>query len=378
MASKRDYYEVLEVEKGATADEVKKAYRKKAMKYHPDRNRDNPEAMEKFKEATEAYEVLSSGEKRETYDRFGHAGVSNSGGAQWDPNAFSGFEDIFGDMGSFGDIFGSFFGGGGRRSRRSGSRDGNDLRYDLEIDFVDAAFGIQKKIKVPRKEKCNDCAGTGARKGTQSQICPDCGGSGQIRRSQGFFSIGTACSRCRGEGQVILNPCPSCHGSGQTKKTREISVKIPGGVTSDATLKIGGQGEGGIKGGYDGDLYVVIHVKPHKNFERVGDDIICEVPLGFTQVTLGDEIFVPTLNGKKARIKIPGGTQTGDIFRLKGQGVQHLGHAGFGDLLVKVDVKVPKKLSTKQKSLLKELAELSKESQSPEPVNLLSGKRGRR
>ena len=373
VANKRDYYEVLGVAKSSGKDEIKKSYRKLAMKYHPDKNRGNASAMNKFKEATEAYEVLANDEKRQTYDRFGHDAVNaaGAGGQRWDPNSFSGFEDIFGDMGSFGDIFENFFGGGrGRSSRRSGVKHGDDLRYDLEIKFEEAAFGIQKKIVIPRQETCHDCKGTGSQKQTKSDVCPDCGGSGQVRRSQGFFSISSACHRCQGSGYVIKDPCRACSGTGQVKKKRTISVKIPAGVESGSHLKITGEGGAGVKGGYNGDLYVVIHVSPHKYFERHENDVICEVPISFAQAALGAEITVPTLDGKRAKIKIPSGTQPGKIFRLRGQGIPMLGRSGKGDQLVKIDISVPKGLTSRQKELLREFAHINKDDTSPDPSSL--------
>lgn len=370
MAAKRDYYEVLGVAKTATADEIKKAYRKLAMQYHPDRNRDNPAAMDKFKEATEAYEVLSSPEKRKIYDSYGFEGVNSSGGPQWDPNSFRGFEDIFGDFGSFGDIFGSFFGGGSRRQRRGGARDGRDLSIELTITFAEAAFGVEKTIEIARRELCNECKGSGAKKGTSSEVCPDCGGSGQVRRSQGFFSISTACGRCQGTGQILRNPCPACSGEGLERRKRKLSIKVPAGVGEGAHLKIGGEGEAGVKGGYNGDLYVAIRVKPHEFFERMEDDIVCAIPISFPQAALGCEIFVPTLDGKKAKLKVPAGTQSGSIFRLRGQGMHHLGRSSRGDQLVKIEVHTPEKLSAKAKKLVEELQEQLGAATSPEPLSL--------
>jgi len=370
MAAKRDYYEVLGLSKSATQDDIKKAYRKLAMKYHPDRNRDNREAIEKFKEATEAYEVLSSEEKRQVYDNYGFEGVNNSGGPQWDPNSFRGFEDIFGDFGSFGDIFGSFFGGGrSRRSRKSGARNGRDLSIELTIDFEDAAFGVEKKIEIARKELCGDCKGSGAKKGTSAEVCLDCGGSGQVRRSQGFFSISTRCPRCHGNGQTISHPCSTCGGEGLERKKRQLSIKIPGGVVDGSHLKIGGEGEVGLNGGYNGDLYVAIGVNEHSFFERIDDDIVCVVPISFPQAVLGCEIFVPTLEGKKAKLRIPPGTQSESIFRLRGQGVQHLGRSSRGDQLVRVEVVVPTKLPSKAKKIVEDLRSALGEESSPDPVS---------
>ena len=376
MASnKRDYYEVLGVEKSAGKDDIKKAYRKLAMQYHPDRNRDNPDALEKFKEATEAYEVLSNDEKRSTYDRFGHEGIAAAGGAgNFDPRNFSGFEDIFG---SFSGIFESFFGGGGRRGGASGARHGQDLRYDLEITLEEASFGAQRRIEVPRRETCDECKGSGAAAGSQAETCADCGGSGQVRRSQGFFTLSTTCPRCRGEGRVISNPCPACRGSGQIRRTRTIQVRIPAGVQSDTHLKMTGEGEAGARGGYSGDLYIVIHVQGHRYFERHGDDFICEIPISMTQAALGAEISVKTLDAKQVKLKIPAGTQNDSILRIRGQGANRLNHSGRGDLLVKIVVHIPESLSSKQKQLLRDLAALDTENTAPEPTDLFAKKRGR-
>jgi molecular chaperone DnaJ len=382
MASKkRDYYEVLGVEKAAEKEDIKKAYRKLAMQYHPDRNRDNPEAMEKFKEATEAYEVLSNDEKRSTYDRFGHDGLAASGGAgNFDPRNFSGFEDIFGgSFGGFGDLFENLFGGGRRGSRASstGARHGQDLRYDMEITLSEACFGAQKRIEVGRRESCETCNGTGAAEGSKAETCPDCGGSGQIRRSQGFFSISSTCPRCRGEGRIISNPCTACRGSGQVKRTRAIQVRIPAGVDGGASLKMTGEGEAGIRGGYSGDLYIVLHVAPHRHFERHGDDLVCEIPISITQAALGAEIMVATLEEKQVKLKIPPGTQNESILRVRGQGANHLNRGGRGDMLVKIDVRIPESLNAKQKQLLRDFADQSKENTSPEPTDLLARHRGR-
>jgi len=373
--SKRDYYEVLGVAKGASEDEIKKAYRKKAMKYHPDKNRGNDAAMAKFKEATESYEVLSNKEKRAAYDQFGHAGVNASGGGrpQYNSSAFSGFEDIFGGGGGgFSDIFENFFGGGGGRSRRSRStgRPGNDLRYDLEIDFEEAAFGIEKRIEVPRKEVCSVCNGTGSADGNKPSTCPDCRGTGQVRRSQGFFSVSTPCPRCHGEGSIVSNPCSKCRGTGQVSARRTISVKVPKGIRDGAHLKIRGEGEAGQRGGSSGDLYVVIYVKDHKYFEMYENDVICEVPIAFSQAVLGDNITVATLDGKRAKLKIAAGTKSGSILRLRGMGPYRLGSSFRGDQLVKVVVDVPRSLNSKQKKALKEYAETVKIDSSPEPTKL--------
>lgn len=377
---KRDYYEVLGVGKTAGKEEIKKAYRKLAMQYHPDRNRDNPETLEKFKEATEAYEVLSTDDKRATYDQFGHEGLNASGGAGGvDPRNFSGFEDIFGNAGPFSDFFEGIFGGGRRGGSRasSGARHGQDLRYDLEVTLEEAAFGVQKRVEIPRREACDVCKGSGAASGTQSETCSDCGGSGQIRRSQGFFSISTTCPRCHGEGRIIKNPCQACRGSGQVKRTRTIQVRIPAGVSADAHLKMTGEGEAGTKGGYNGDLYIVIHVKPHKWFERHDSDLVCEIPISMTQASLGAEITVPTLDGKQVKLKIPAGTQTDTILRVRGQGVPLVNKTSRGDLLVKIAVRVPTSLSGKQKQILKDFAAASNETDSPQPSDLFAKRKAR-
>lgn len=377
-ATKRDYYEILGVSKTADKDEIKKAYRKLAMQHHPDRNRENPAAIEKFKEATEAYEVLSSDDKRATYDRFGHEGLKASGGGGgYDPRNFSGFEDIFGNSGPFSDFFEGIFGGGGRRTQSSGARHGQDLRFDLEVTLEEAAFGAQKRIEIPRREACETCHGSGAAAGTQSEVCGDCNGTGQIRRSQGFFSISTTCGRCHGEGRIVRNPCPDCRGSGQVKRTRTIQVRIPAGVSEDAHLKMAGEGEAGTKGGYNGDLYIVLHVKEHKWFERHGDDLVCEVPISISQATLGAEISVPTLDEKHVKLKVPAGTQGESILRVRGQGVAQLNRSGRGDLLVKIVVRIPDSLSGKQKQIMKEFAAVSNDNDSPQPTDLLARRRGR-
>ena len=381
MASgKRDYYEVLGVGKTTGKEDIKKAYRKLAMQYHPDRNRDDPEALEKFKEATEAYEVLSNDEKRSTYDRFGHEGLSAAGGAgSYDPRNFSGFEDIFGNFGPFSDFFDGIFGGGGRRGTRgaSGAKHGQDLRYDLEITLEEAALGVQKRVEIPRREACDACQGTGAASGTQSETCPDCGGTGQVRRSQGFFSISTTCNRCHGEGRIVKNPCQACRGSGQIKKVRTIQVRIPAGVSDDAHLKMTGEGEAGTRGGYNGDLYIVIHVQAHRWFERHEDDLICEVPISIAQAALGAEILVPTLDEKRVKLKIPAGTQNDTILRVRGQGVPQVNRSGRGDLLVKILVRIPESLSGKQKQILKDFAAASNDTDAPQPSDLFAKRKAR-
>lgn len=359
--TKRDYYEVLGVERQAKAEELKKAYRKLALQYHPDRNSD-PESEEKFKEATEAYEVLSDPRKREAYDRFGHQGVQGGFGGGMNPEAFSDFTDIFGD---FSDFFESFFGGGGRRPRRgSGATRGEDLRYDLELTLEEVAQGIEKTVEIPRHEACETCDGSGCAPGASPTTCGTCNGLGQVRFSQGFFSVSRPCPRCGGRGSQIDNPCISCTGSGRTLKRKKLSVKIPAGAETGLRLKVTGEGERGMRGGPPGDLYIFITVKPHELFERDGDDIICDVPFSFTQAGLGAEIEVPTLFGK-AKMKIPAGTQTHKMFRLRGKGLPNLRHHGQGDQFVRVVVETPTKLTARQKELLEEFAKISGEQHNP-------------
>ena len=353
--SKQDYYELLGVQKNASEAELKKAYRKLAMKYHPDRNQGNTESEAKFKEINEAYEVLSDSSKRAVYDQFGHAGLNQgAGGAGGHGGA------DFGDFGDvFGDIFENFFGGRGQGAQRGPSR-GADLRYDLKIKFREAAFGIEKKIKIPRMESCDKCHGSGTKEGTSASTCPLCNGSGQVRQSQGFFSISRTCHQCHGRGQIIKNPCTDCGGLGKVKKSRQISVKIPPGVDNGSRLKVTGGGEAGDIGGHSGDLYVVLFVEPDDYFERHGSDLYCEVPISFATAALGAEIDVETLEAQ-VKMKIPPGTQTHTVFRLKGKGFPHLHRPGKGDQHVRVVLTTPTKLTDKQRNLLKQLAELSGE-----------------
>ncbi len=372
--AKRDYYEVLGLAKNASKDDIKKAYRKLAVKHHPDRNPNDSKAEELFKEATEAYEVLGDEKKRQAYDQFGFAGVEGMGGggagAQDFSSSFRDFEDIFGD---FGDIFGSFFGGESRRgrsSRHSAAR-GADLRYNLEIRFEDAVFGTKAEISYKRHVNCASCGGSGAENGSGRKTCPTCGGSGQVRRSSGFFSIASPCPTCSGEGYVIDNPCKVCHGTGVTEKQQKLKVTIPAGIESGKRINIPRQGDAGPNGGPEGDLYVYIQVRPHEFFERHGNDIYCVVPISFTQAALGAEIRVPTLDRKKVKMKIPPGTQNGKVLRLKNEGIPFLHNASKrGDLYIKIRVEVPKKLSSKSKRLLEELSQLQGENESPQPVSL--------
>jgi molecular chaperone DnaJ len=360
LADKRDYYEVLGVEKSASVDDVKKAYRKLAMKYHPDVNKEAG-AEEKFKELSEAYAVLSDEQKRSTYDKFGHAGMGGYSDADFYNSA--NFNDIFRDMGfgNYDSIFDMFFGGrgGGRGSGR-----GQDLRYDLEVDFKEAAFGVDKEIVFPRMDTCETCHGSGAKPGTKVNTCGACGGTGQVRQvTQSLFGqmvrVGP-CGKCHGKGKTFDTPCPECRGSGKSRRVRKLMVKIPAGVEEGLQLRISGEGEAGTNGMPPGDLYVVVHVKSHQFFQRYGNDILCVMPISITQAVLGDEVEVETLNGK-AKLKIPAGTQTDTTFRLRGEGIQSLRSRGKGDMHVKVVVKVPAKLSDHQRKLYQELANDEKE-----------------
>lgn len=349
--SKRDYYEVLGVAKNASEAELKKAYRRLAMKFHPDRNPDSQEAEDKFKEAKEAYDVLSDGQKRAAYDQFGHAGVDPSmgGGAHGGPGGAS-FSDIFGDV--FGDIFGGAGPGGGRGG--SQVRRGSDLRYDLELSLEEAVSGTTVKIKVPTLEDCKACHGTGAKKGTSPQTCATCGGSGQVRMQQGFFSIQQTCPACHGMGKVIKDPCPACHGQGRVKEHKTLSVKVPAGVDTGDRIRLAGEGESGVQGGPAGDLYVQIHVREHAVFTRDGAHLYCEVPISFTTAALGGELEVPTLDGRVS-LKIPPSTQTGKMFRLRSKGVKPVRGGAVGDLLCRVVVETPVNLTGEQKDLLQRL-----------------------
>lgn len=349
--SKRDYYEVLNVERTASEGEIKSAYRKLALKYHPDRNPGNAEAEELFKEAAEAYSVLADGEKRALYDRFGHAGVNGAAAGGVDPTIFADFSDLFsglGDVFGFGDLF-------GRGRRRSGPQRGADLRYDLEITFEEAARGAETTILIPREETCETCRGSGAAPGTSPETCPQCRGTGQLRYQQGFLTVARPCSNCRGTGSVIAKPCQACRGAGRVGKERKLTVKIPAGIATGQRMRLYGEGEHGSAGGPPGDLYVIVHVHEHEFFHREGDDLYCEVPLAFTTLALGGDIKVPTLEGRH-ELHIPAGTQPGSRFRVRGKGMPNVSGRGHGDLHVIVRVSVPKKLSKDQKALLEELA----------------------
>ncbi len=371
--AKRDYYEVLGVGRDASVDDIKKAYRKIAVQNHPDRNPGDKEAEDRFKEAAEAYEVLSNAEKRKAYDQFGFAGVEGMGGgpgSQGFSSAFRDFEDIFGD---FSGIFESFFGGGGTRGRggrRGGPARGSDLRYDLEISFTDAAFGTKVEVAYEREAPCEACGGTGATSGSGRKTCPTCGGAGQVRRSSGFFSVASVCPTCNGDGTVVDNPCSSCNGNGVVKKRQRVKVTIPAGIANGQRITIPRQGDAARQGGEPGDLHVVVHVLPHKHFERQGNDIYCAVPISFTQAALGADIQVPTLNGKRARVKIPAGTQHGKVLRLKNEGIPVVNSSRRGDMYIKIHVDVPKRVSGRAKDLLKELADLEGEESNPNPIPL--------
>lgn len=366
MAEKRDFYEVLGVDKGASDTDIKKAFRKKAMEYHPDKNPDDKVAEEKFKEVNEAYEILSDKDKKDKYDRFGHAGVDPNagfgggggfggfGGFGGSASGAGGFEDIFGD------IFGSVFGGGGQSNqrRRNAPRKGQDLQKAITITFEEAAFGTKKKVTINRNVECPDCKGTGAEKGTAKKTCPDCNGTGQVQTQQKtpfgtFTNVGT-CPRCKGTGEIIEKPCKKCGGSGHIRKNVTINVDIPAGVDNDSIISLRGQGEPGINNGPPGDLYVIISVTPHKLFTRQGTDLRIEIPITFTQASLGDNIIVPTLK-EKVSYKVPAGTQPNTVFRLKGKGIKSTRSNKVGDLYVKVILEIPTKLNGEQKKLIKEV-----------------------
>jgi len=349
MTTKRDYYEILRVDRNSNEDQIKASYRKLALKYHPDRNPGDKEAEEQFKEAAEAYEVLRDPEKRNIYDHYGHEGLQGTGFS-----GFRGFEDIFS---SFSDIFEDFFGFGTGRRSRTAARRGVDLRYDLAISFMDAAFGVDTGIEIEKLENCPTCETTGCEPGTHPEDCRQCGGFGQISRTQGFFSIRTTCPHCRGEGRTISHPCPECRGTGRVERIKKVSVKIPAGVDTGSRLRLTGEGESGTRGGPPGDLYVFINVKPHNFFERNNNDIICQVPISFVQAALGADINVPTLTGEK-KLRIPKGTQPGEVFRFKGEGIPSLRGHGRGNQIIQVLVKTPTGLTKKQESLLKEFGAL--------------------
>ncbi|MEO6214358.1 MAG: molecular chaperone DnaJ [Vicinamibacterales bacterium] len=348
--SKRDYYETLGVAREATDVQIKSAYRKLALKFHPDRNPGDAAAEESFKEAAEAYSVLADAQKRALYDRFGHAGVSGAGGAGgagFDPTIFADFSDIFSGLG---DMFG--FGGGTRR-RRGGPQRGSDLRYDLEITFDESAAGTETSILIPRDELCETCAGSGASEGTKAETCSQCQGTGQLRQQHGFLTVARPCTNCRGTGKTIAKPCPSCRGAGRIARERKLTVKIPAGIATGQQLRLHGEGEHGTAGGPTGDLYVVVHVQDHEFFQREGDDLYCELPIHYPTLALGGTIKVPTLNGRED-LDIPGGTQPGARFRVRGKGMPNVNGRGQGDLHVIARAAVPKKLTKEQRRILEE------------------------
>lgn len=349
--AKRDYYEILGVNRDASEEEIKKSYRKLAMKYHPDRNPDNPKAEESFKEAKEAYEMLSDSQKRAAYDQYGHAGVDPSAGPGPGGAGFGNFSDAFGDI--FGDIF-----GGGSGGRRSNVYRGADLRYNMEISLEEAARGTETKIRIPVMSSCETCHGSGARPGTSPVTCTTCNGHGQVRMQQGFFSVQQTCPKCHGGGQMVKDPCPTCHGDGRVKQHKTLSVKIPAGVDEGDRIRLSGEGEAGVNGGPTGDLYVVVHLKEHDIFQREGGNLHCEMPISFTVAALGGEIEIPTLDGH-AKMKIPAETQTGATFRLRGKGIKPLRSNEHGDLMCHVVVETPVKLNEKQRELLRELEEIN-------------------
>jgi molecular chaperone DnaJ len=363
--AKRDYYEVLGVSKGASEQELKKAYRRIAMKCHPDRNPDDKTAEDKFKEASEAYEVLTDPNKRAAYDQFGHAGVEGAGGMGGGAGGFGNFSDIFGDV--FGDIFGAAGRGRGGPSR------GADLRYTLELSLEDAVRGTTVQIKVPTLVTCEPCDGTGSREGSRPSTCTTCGGIGQVRMQQGFFSVQQTCPNCRGRGTIITDPCRSCHGQGRVEETKTLSVKVPPGVDSGDRIRLSGEGEAGMEGGPPGDLYVQVAVKPHEFFERDGKNLYCEVPISFVDAALGGELEVPTLDGR-VKLKVPTETQTGKLFRLRGKGVTPVRGGAPGDLMCRVVVETPVNLNSKQKELLREFQEsMSDNKNSPRQSSWFEG-----
>ena len=364
--AKRDYYEVLGVQKNATKDDIKKAYRKLAIQYHPDKNPGNKVAEEKFKEATEAYEVLADDQKRQAYDQFGFAGVEGMGGPS--PHDFSqvfrGFEDIFGD---FSGIFDTIFGGGSRRGH-GGPRQGSNLRYDIEISFKDAVFGTKVEVQYNRSDSCPACKGSGAANGAGRKVCPTCKGTGQIRQSAGFFSMASPCPSCGGQGEIIEKPCPECAGAGTQKKRQKIMVTIPPGVENGKRLVIARQGDAGPAGGPPGDLYVLIRVKPHEFFERQDEDLYCAIPVSITQASLGAEIQVSTLDGKTIKVKVPAGIQNGKMLRIRDEGVPNYNRRG--NLYIKLMVQVPSKLTRRGRELMEELSRVEGENSAPKPIPL--------
>jgi molecular chaperone DnaJ len=368
--AKRDYYDVLGISKGASADEIKKGYRTKAKELHPDRNKDNPNAEAQFKEVNEAHDILKDPEKKAAYDRFGHAafeggmgGGGRPGGGQGDFS--SAFSDVFDDL--FGDFMGQRGGNGGRRRAARG----NDLRYNLTITLEDAFSGLQKSINVPTSVKCESCSGTGAEGGAEPVTCPTCSGMGKVRAQQGFFTVERTCPTCGGLGQIIKNPCKVCHGKGNTQKERTLSVNIPAGVETGTRIRLAGEGEAGMRGGPSGDLYIFIEVKEHDLFDRDSTSLFCRVPVSMSVAALGGNIEVPTIDGGRGRVQIPEGSQSGRQMRLRGKGMPHLRGKGVGDMIIELAVETPVKLTARQKELLREFEELSSEN-NPESSSFFS------
>ena len=364
--AKRDYYEVLGVQKNASKDDIKKAYRKLAIQYHPDKNPGNKAAEEKFKEATEAYEVLADDNKKQAYDQFGFAGVEGMRGPQDFSQTFRGFEDIFGD---FSGIFDTIFGGSsGRRGSGGGPRQGANLRYDIEIPFKDAVFGTKVEIQYTKNDACQPCKGSGAASGTGRKVCPTCKGTGQIRQSAGFFSMASPCPSCGGAGEIIEKPCPECAGAGTQKKRQKIMVTIPSGIENGKRVVIPRQGDAGPAGGSAGDLFVFIRVKPHEFFERQGEDLYCAIPISVTQASLGSDIQVTSLEGKTIKVKVPAGIQNGKMLRIRDEGVPVSNRRG--NLYIKLMVQIPAKLSRRGRELMEELSRVEGENNAPKPIPL--------
>ncbi len=361
---KRDYYEVLGVTREAGEQEIKSAYRKLALQFHPDRNPNNPDAEEKFKECSEAYAILADADKRAAYDRFGHAAVSGAGGGGFDPTVFQDVSEIFGDFFGFGDLFGS----GSRRGSRA--QRGPDLREDVTLEFEEAVFGTETSVTVRRHETCEECRGSGAAPGKAPVTCRSCGGRGQVRYQQGFFSMARTCPTCHGAGSVITDPCAKCKGEGRVLRQRTVDAKVPAGVEDGTRIRFSGLGEAGAHGGPAGDLYVVLHVKEHPFFAREGNDLHCVIPISFSQAALGAEIRVPTLDGEHA-LKVPEGTQSGTTMRIRGKGVPVLNGHGKGDLFVEVRVQTPGKLNKRQRELLQELEGMTQVENKPQRRTLL-------
>ncbi len=373
--AKRDFYDVLGVGKGASADEIKKAYRKKAKEFHPDRNADNPDAEAKFKEANEAYEILKDAEKKAAYDQYGHAAFEGGmgGGGQRGGHPGGDFSSAFSDV--FDDLFGDFMGGQQRGGGRQRASRGSDLRYNLSVSLEDAYSGMQKTIQVPTSVGCGSCNGSGAEGGAEPVVCPTCSGMGKVRAQQGFFTVERTCPTCSGLGQIIKNPCKSCGGVGRVEKDRSLSVNIPAGVETGTRIRLAGEGEAGLRGGPSGDLYIFIDVAKHQIFEREGTNLFCRVPVSMTAAALGGDIEVPTIDGGRSRVKIPSGSQSGRQMRLRAKGMPALRGAGQGDMFIELAVETPVNLTSRQKELLKEFADLSEEN-SPESSSFFKSVKG--